>query len=68
MINISDWLPLLPKILEGEESYAIWRCVLVDGLATYVRRLVQEGDISEGKYHAFLRQITCPVLAKMGKS
>ncbi|VDP66584.1 unnamed protein product [Echinostoma caproni] len=65
MISISHWLSLLPKLMEGEESYSIWRCVLVDGLATYVRRIVHESDIPDKLYHQFLRKIAVPVLDKL---
>ncbi|KAF8569224.1 hypothetical protein P879_00690 [Paragonimus westermani] len=65
-IRISDWLTVLPQLLDGEQSYSIWRCVLVDGLATYVRRLVHEGGLSVPAYHAFLRKLTLPVLCTLG--
>ncbi|KAG5453850.1 Puromycin-sensitive aminopeptidase [Clonorchis sinensis] len=61
-IRISDWLAVLPQLVEGERSYAVWQCVLNDGLAAHVRRLVHEGELSVSAYHSFLRRLVRPVL------
>ncbi|CAH8442119.1 unnamed protein product [Dicrocoelium dendriticum] len=65
-LSISDWLVHLTEFLKDERSYAVWRCALIDGLGTYVRRLVHEDGSSLSVYLTFLRKLTRPMLDNLG--
>ncbi|CAH8462262.1 unnamed protein product [Schistosoma turkestanicum] len=64
-INVYDWLILLPKLMENENEYSVWRCVLRDGLNTYIRRIIQSSDISSSLYNSFLLKLIYPVINKL---
>ncbi|CAH8475608.1 unnamed protein product [Schistosoma intercalatum] len=64
-ISVYDWLILLPKLIENENEYSVWRGVL-DGLNTYIKRIIQSSDIPSSLYNSFLLKLVYPVINKLG--
>ncbi|CAH8461923.1 unnamed protein product [Heterobilharzia americana] len=64
-ISVYDWLVLLPKLLNNEKEYAVWRGVLADGLSTYIKRIVHSSDIPSTLYNSFLLKLVRPVIDEL---
>ncbi|XP_018649175.1 cytosol alanyl aminopeptidase (M01 family) [Schistosoma mansoni] len=64
-ISVYDWLILLPTLMENENDYSVWRGVL-DGLNTYIKRIIQSSDIPSSLYNSFLLKLVYPVINKLG--
>ncbi|TNN07047.1 Puromycin-sensitive aminopeptidase [Schistosoma japonicum] len=64
-INVYDWLILLPKLVENENEFSVWRGVLRDGLNTYIKRIIQSSDISSSLYNRFLLKLVYPAVNRL---